>query len=283
MTQELSDYQAHQTPNEIVDEAIKKHNLDSLYVLYSGGKDSVCVLHFIAENYPKQFKGAVFTNVGLGAQETRKFVIRYCKKMGWPLFMTWPKEKENFYNTTMKFGFAGPAVHPKFMAYLKGHSWYIFLRGWLRTGQKAAFISGVRKKESKARQYVRQYTRQPINIDTTGHIFIKPFHYKNGVDLWNYYNEFNLEKTSVYAWLNRSGECYCGAFLAEWELKMIEKYDPFAFKAIKWLEKEIQLHGSKKAKQYCKYGGYQTTQDAESQTTFSDFKEELCGESCVPG
>jgi len=278
---ELKTTQAVQTPREIVDEAIEKYKLDSLYVLYSGGKDSVCIVHFIAENYPKLFKGAVFTNVGLGAQATRKFVLSYCKEMGWPLFMTWPKDKENFVNTTMRFGFAGPAVHPKFMAYLKGHSWYLFLRGWLKEGQKAAYVSGVRKKESKARQFVRQYTRTAINLDTTGQIFIKPFHHKNGVDLWNYYNKYGLKKTSVYSWLNRSGECYCGAFLAEWELMMIKQYDPFAYASIKWLERRIQTHGSKKAKQYSKYGGYQTTHDTDNQTQLEAFStSELCGESC---
>ena len=51
-------------PKEIMDMAIKQYSLDKLYVLFSGGKDSVCVLHFIATNYPDIFGGAVFTKIG---------------------------------------------------------------------------------------------------------------------------------------------------------------------------------------------------------------------------
>ena len=270
-----------------MDEAIEKYDLDTLYVLYSGGKDSGCVLHHIATNYPKLFKGAVFTNVGFGAQATRKFVLDYCHRMNYKLIMTWPKESENFYNLTIKYGFVTPRKHRAWMGALKQHTWWRLMREALHRGEKAAFISGVRKDESFVRKKIKKYTRKPINF-TSEQLYIKPFLYKNGTQLWNYYNEYDVEKSPVYEWLNRSGECYCGAYLAEWELKMMQIHDPFAFATIKWLEKEIQLHGTEMAKRYCKYGGFNDTEDIESQTTFEDFSdikieidEDLCGESCV--
>jgi len=118
------------SPEQILDEAIKKYNLDTLYVLYSGGKDSVCVLHYVAENYPELFRngGAVFTNVGLGAQETRKFVIDYCHRMNWKLTMTWPADHERFYNLVMKYGWADPRTHRPWMGSLKYHSWAKLMR-----------------------------------------------------------------------------------------------------------------------------------------------------------
>ena len=97
-------------PKEIMDMAIKQYSLDKLYVLFSGGKDSVCVLHFIATNYPDIFGGAVFTNTGLGSQETRKFVINYCKEMGWKLYLTYPQEKERFQKIMLKKLKAGKNV-----------------------------------------------------------------------------------------------------------------------------------------------------------------------------
>ena len=42
-------------PEQIMDRAISEYSLDKLYVLFSGGKDSVCVAHYIATNYPKLF------------------------------------------------------------------------------------------------------------------------------------------------------------------------------------------------------------------------------------
>ena len=228
------------TPNQIMDEAIEKYKLDSLYVLLSGGKDSVCMAHYIATTYPKQFKGCVFTNTGLGAQDTRKFVIRYCKEKGWPLQLTYAtKEHDRFINVIKKYGFAGPGNHGMWMGFLKYHAWYYFLKERLDAGEKAAFISGVRKKESVQRDKIKAYTKEPVDVNGRT-IFIKPFLYKNGTQLWEYYNEHELEKSPVYEWLNKSGECYCGAFTMDFELKLLEIYDKFAFDTIKHYERVIK-------------------------------------------
>jgi len=229
------------TPNQIMDGAIEKYELDSLYVLLSGGKDSVCVADFIAKNYPKQFKGVVFTNTGLGSQETRQFVIRYCKEKNWPLHMTWAnKEHDRFINVIQKYGFAGPGNHGMWMGFLKYHTWYYFLKNKLNSGEKAAYISGVRKKESVQREKIKKYSKTPVDVDGRS-IFIKPFLYKNGTQLWEYFNEHDMKKSPVYEWLNKSGECYCGAHASDFELKLLELYDPLAFETIKHYERTIKL------------------------------------------
>jgi len=277
-----------ETPKEIMDGAIEKYDLDTLYVLYSGGKDSVCVVHYIAKNYPKLFKGTVFTNVGLSAQATRKFVLSYCKKMNWPLDMTWAHaDRERFYNIAMRWGFASPGNHRIWMGYLKQHTWYYFLKERIAEGKKCAFISGVRKKESDPRNKFRKYTKKPVDVNAT-QVYIKPFLYKNGIQLWEYFNKNELEKTPVYEWLNRSGECHCGAFAEPWDLQMLKIHDPFAFESIKWLEKEIDLHGSKEAKLRNKWGTKVGTDDVINQKTLDEIfdgvieiNDDLCGESCV--
>lgn len=228
------------TEFEIMDEAIEKYKLDSIYVLLSGGKDSVCVADFVAKNYPKQFKGVVFTNTGLGAQETRKFVLRYCKEKGWPLEMTWAhKEHDRFIHVIQKYGFAGPGNHGMWMGYLKYHAWFYFMKYKLDQGEKAAFVSGVRKKESVQRDKIKAYTKTPVDLDGRT-IFIKPFLYKNGTQLWDYYNKNDMKKSPVYEWLNKSGECYCGAHAMDFELKLLELYDPLAFNTIRHYEKIIK-------------------------------------------
>jgi len=58
-----------ETPKQIMDGVIEKYHYDKFYVLFSGGKDSVCVADYIATNYSKQFAGIVFTNTGLGAKK----------------------------------------------------------------------------------------------------------------------------------------------------------------------------------------------------------------------
>ena len=289
MTQDLV-WLEPKTPHEIVDEAINKYNIDSLYVLYSGGMDSNCVADFISTNYPKYFKGCVFTVTGIGAAQTRKFVIKYCKERNWPLFFTWPKNEHNYYNFVMRDGFPSPPYHRKVMAYLKYHTWWRFCKEAHSKGEKMAFISGVRKKESWARDKRRLYTKSPTDKDGKL-IFIKPFLYKNGTQLYQYFAKHDLQKSPVYEWFDKSGECYCGSFAQEWELKMLEKFDPLAFESIKWLEKQVRLKGSKKAQKHPTWGGgFTTALDVEAQNTLDTFftdmptvNEDYCGESCDTG
>ena len=276
-----------ETPDQIMNNAIKQYGYDRFYVLFSGGKDSVCVADYIARNYPDKFAGIVFTNTGLGARDTRKFVVDYANKRGWQIHMTWASEKERFYNIVMKYGFAFAGNHSMWMDYLKMHTWYYFLHPKIKAGENACFISGVRKKESRQRKLIKKYTKVPLDFNS-GLPYLKPFLYKNGQQLWEYYNEHELEKTSVYEWLNRSGECYCGAHAEEWDLKLMEKYDPLAFDSIKWLEDEIQRVGSPMAKRYNKWGFKSSTRDIQDQHTITDFfgdkievNEDYCGESCV--
>uniref|UniRef100_A0AAT9J9S6 ORF30 n=1 Tax=Nitrosopumilaceae spindle-shaped virus TaxID=3065433 RepID=A0AAT9J9S6_9VIRU len=276
-----------QTPNQIMDEVIEKYGYDRFYVLFSGGKDSVCVADFISKNYPDRFAGIVYTNTGLGSQATRKFVVDYAKKRGWKIHMTWASEKERFYNIVLKYGFAFAGNHSMWMGYLKMHTWYYFLYPKIKSGENACFISGVRKKESRMRNKIKQYTKKPLDFNS-GLPYVKPFLYKNGSQIWDYFIDNDLEKTPVYEWLNRSGECYCGAHAEEWDLKLLEKYDTLAFNTIKWLEKQIELYGSPLAKRYNKWGYKSSTKDISDQKTFDDFlkdgievNEDYCGESCM--
>ncbi len=276
-----------QSPDKIMDQVITKYGYNRFYVLFSGGKDSVCVADYISKNYPDRFAGIVFTNTGLGAKDTRNFVVNYARKRNWKINMTWASDKERFYNIVLKYGFAFPGNHSMWMGYLKMHTWYYFLHPKIKAGEKACFISGVRKKESRARNKIKKYTKTPLDFNS-GLPYVKPFLYKNGEQLWDYFIKNDLEKTPVYEWLNRSGECYCGAHAEEWDLKLMEKYDPLAFQTIKWLEKEIVKKGSNTAKRYSKWGFKSSTQDIEDQKTIKDFfgkdievNEDYCGESCT--
>lgn len=242
-----------ETPDQIIDGVIEKYGYDKFYVLFSGGKDSVCVAHYIATNYPKQFQGIVFTNTGLGARDTRKFVVDYCRKMGWKINMTWSNPKETFYNVCMRYGFAFAGNHSMWMGYLKMHTWYYFLHPRIKAGENACFISGVRKKESRARKIIKSYTKKPLDFNS-GLPYVKPFLYKNGTQLWEYFNEHELEKTPVYEWLNRSGECYCGAHAESWDLQLMKTHDKLAYDTIKRLEIEM-----KRTLQYLRYVQHDVT------------------------
>jgi 3'-phosphoadenosine 5'-phosphosulfate sulfotransferase (PAPS reductase)/FAD synthetase len=265
-----------QTPEQIIQDLINNHKKKNFYVLFSGGKDSVCIAHYIASNYPENFKGVVFTNTGISSQITRKFVLDYCKKMNWRLHMTWARKP--YYDIIMEHGFPNPKSHRIIMGYLKFQSWYYFLKN---KKKDSAFISGVRKKESWARNKIRFYTKTPIDINA-GLTFAKPFLYKNGSQLMEYFVKNGLKKSPAYDYFDKSGECWCGCFYNDWELKMIEKFDPFLFQTIQWLEKQLQLNGTKEAKKFPYWGRSVGTEQAKLQKSLLDYNinEDYCGESC---
>lgn len=265
-----------QTPDQIIHDLINNHKKKNFYVLFSGGKDSVSIAHYIASNYPENFKGVVFTNTGISSQITRKFVLDYCKKMNWQLHMTWARKP--YYDIVMEHGFPNPKSHRIIMGYLKFQSWYYFLKN---KKKDSAFISGVRKKESWARNKIRFYTKTPIDINA-GLTFAKPFLYKNGSQLMEYFVKNGLKKSPSYDYFDKSGECWCGCFYNDWELKMIEKFDPFLFQTIQWLEKQLQLNGTKEAKKFPYWGRSVGTEQTKLQKSLLDYNinEDYCGESC---
>ncbi len=274
------------SPKEIIeDELIKRHKKDKFYVLYSGGQDSACVVDYIAKNYPENFGGAVFTNTGIASANTRQFVLEYHKQMGWPLEMTWARK--SFYDIVMSKGFPGPGSHKIIMGYLKFHSWYYYWKQKIKKGEKACFISGVRKKESVARDRIKFYSKKPIDVTATM-TFAKPFLYKNGTQLQEYFIKEGLKKSPNYGIFGKSSECWCGCFYNDWELKMLEKEDPFVFGTIQWLESQLKLHGTKEAQKFPKWGRSVGANYSLLQNTLDDFipgvtdsiNDDYCGESC---
>lgn len=271
-----------QTPEEIYGDLIDL-GFTSFYVLISGGRDSFSVAHktkaFLDENYPGYFKGGVFTNTGIASQMTRRFTIDYCKELKIPLNMTYARK--SYYDIVMEHGFPGAGSHKIIMGYLKFHAWYYFYKYVTKElSQKACFISGVRKKESMMRDKKRFYTKKPIDVNATM-TFGKPFLYKNGSQLVEYSIKEGLKKTPAYDLFDKSGECWCGCFYNNWELKAIETHDPFLFNTIKWLESELQRVGTKEAKRFPNWGRSVGADFSELQTTLDfNFNEDYCGESC---
>lgn len=267
-----------QSPKEIIEGLKDDYKIEKIYPLYSGGQDSGCTVDFCYKNYPEMIGKVVFTCTGIGSPITRKFAIDYANEKGWDLELTWARK--SYYDIVIEEGFPNAGAHKIIMGYLKFQSWYYYHRQFMKN-KKACFISGVRKKESWARNKIRFYTKKPIDVNATM-TFCKPFLYKNGTQLQEYFIKNGLKKSPAYEYFGKSGECWCGCFYNEWELKMLEKFDPFVFNTIKWLEKEVQEKGSKTAKKFPNWGRSVGANISEMQSVLGDFEinEDYCGESC---
>jgi len=271
-----------QTPDEIIQQALDEGHR-SLYCLCSGGKDSIASTHYIKENFPNQFKGVIYTVTGVGINESRLFVRDYCKEMNWSLLFTW--SPYSFTDIVLEHGFPSPFQHNVIMFQLKFITWRYFERE--HRSEDMIFVGGIRRKESKRRK--KNYAT-PFQKDGKTH-FCNPFFYHNGTDIWNYHAKHGLKLTPVHHILNISGDCICGCFGERWELMLIKKHYPLMFDYIQWLEKQIQIRGSKEARKYptWAHGKFRqsfSTNNVILQQTLDSFEQEnlgniLCSESCA--
>ena len=277
-------------PEEILQEAIDTYEIDSFYVAYSGGKDSGIVLNYVAKNFPKQFKGAVFCNTGIATDACIKFVRNECKKNSYPLFEVKPSDVKrkkdskygrkkgepfSFEDLVLQFGFPKQHVHDTIMGILKHQPMREFINRKIKSGEKPAVISGVRKKESARRTIkAKEYIFKQENS-----LFVSPLFYKSNNWVMRYYIENDIKRSPVYDTLHISGDCLCGCFAKKEELKLLQMFHPEVFNEIKRLEKKLMEEGRGYAKRYKTWGGGKTqglaTENTKAQTQIESF---LCSD-----
>lgn len=290
-------------PQEILDAAIAK-GITDFYVGYSGGKDSGIVLDIISQTHPKNFKGVLFCDTGIGTIETKNFVIEKCKENNYPLHILSPQNilycancrpslinrTKNFNdkicpkcknegvplsyeNMVLRWGFPSAYSHPQTMAWLKWHSIVQFILMKEELGEKPAVMSGIRKKESKRRnRNFNDWYDKHDNIT-----FIKPIFFKDNNWVMKYFIEHDIKKSPVYQTLHSSGDCLCGCFGKTQDLKLIQMFHPSVFNEIKRLEELIKKDGTPNAKKYGLWGNTRndiygsSTKDIIAQTNLEDF------------
>ncbi len=231
MSQGINEFEAPpKNPFEILRDAIKEHYIDSLYVGFSGGKDSSVVADFASKNFSGQFKGCIFCDTGIKVAEAKKFVEDYCTERNWDLKIVHPKR--TFEMIVKENGFPGPSVHTFIMRYLKYIPMRAFIAECYDEGQKPAILSGVRQQES-----VRRGINATSEVYHDGRlIFISPMLYKSDEWMYEYYLKEGLKRSPVYDTLHISGDCLCGCYSKPGEAKLIETFHPDVFKQIQELE-----------------------------------------------
>ena len=270
------------TPENIITEVTQIHKRTKFYVACSGGKDSICLAHYIEQNHPDKFQGLVFVDTGVGVKQTQEWLIKYCKEKNWKLHIekaVLPKklkstETDVYSWFALHHGFPGPGMHNITMRILK----YVTLRTFaFRQGRHDhAIISGTRKFESDR----RAINTRPISKDGN-FFFCSPFFNKQDSEVYKYLLENGLKKTPVHDILGMSGECMCGCYAKVGERELVKQLDPDLDAYFTSLEKRIPVEGTAKAKLSPIWGQGPVKQQKEKIN--ASLEAYVCGEDCGGG
>ncbi len=265
-----------ESPEGIIKETIEIHKRKDFYVACSGGKDSICLAHYISTHHPDKFKGLVFIDTGVGISKTREWLKDYAKEMGWKLYIIKPNPPDAYTNIVLKFGFPGAGYHNIVMRVLK----YVTLRTFAFDPVRKSttcIISGTRKFESKR----RAINTRPINKDGLFY-FSSPFYTKTDEETYAYLLKHGLKRTPIHDVLGMSGECMCGCYADVNEREIIRQQDPELDQYITWLEEQVQVRGTDRAKKSPVWGKGRYTKK-KKQVVNPDIEAVICGTECGGG
>lgn len=198
--------------NLILQQGISKYNPSKILVGFTGGSDSLTLLHLMKESgVPFQ---PFFCNVGIGIHEQWEFIREYCKAQDLQLI-----EQGVVYKTykqmVIQNGFPGAAMHTLMYRNLKEKS-IRFINNHFN--KDAIVISGVRVSESQRRKI---NVSKPIQV-IDGIKWVSPMMNWDEDDKDEFLDDRKIEKSPVSKCFGMSGECMCGAYNVKGEKQKLK-------------------------------------------------------------
>lgn len=219
----------------ILDAAIMKFKPNVVLAGFTGGSDSLVLVHLLEELGIK-FR-PIFCNTGIGIIEQWVWIREYCKKRGWDLI-----EQQPVYRTYKQMilanGFPGAAMHRIMYQNLKEKS-LIHVNN--QFNKQAIICTGVRISESERRKI--NITDEIQYVPKTGLKWVSPIINWDSDDKDEFLDSRNIEKSPVSSKIGMSGECLCGAYAKKGELQKIAENFPETAAVINDLENLLAYIG----------------------------------------
>ncbi len=210
------------------DDVTKAMRLGKPFVLFSGGRDSVCTLEYlrrIANSLGKELT-AIHADTTAGFPEVEKYVKTICKKLKVPLVTVRPHR--DFFDLAKKWGI--PGVRSRWCcSTLK----IAPIKKYLATveGPKVVF-DGIRAAESFLRaKYVPVWFHPTFRC-----ISVSPIFGWSDQKIDRYFEQRNLPQNPT-AKLGSSGECWCGAYKSRRDFEDLLRLHPEIFDKLMAVEK----------------------------------------------
>jgi 3'-phosphoadenosine 5'-phosphosulfate sulfotransferase (PAPS reductase)/FAD synthetase len=210
------------------------------YVLFSGGNDSLVLLHLASRWLTGEKDGALHINTGIGIPETRDFALRAAQEIT-PRFyerinVDYPFERlvlDKELRGGGGYGFPGPAGHHFMYIRLKERTLDAFLQEQKKRGERVMLMTGTRAHESR-----RRMGNQKTHSRFGGRVWCNPLNHFTNDEMWEYRQRFNLPRNEVADHLHMSGECLCGAFAKPHEKEGIRFFYPEVAARLDSIEKQ---------------------------------------------
>jgi 3'-phosphoadenosine 5'-phosphosulfate sulfotransferase (PAPS reductase)/FAD synthetase len=222
-TCELDQQQARQVKDSISmkrDDVRKLLRIGKPFVLFSGGKDSLCLLEYLRRIAGADGKEitAIHADTTAGFPEVEAYVQRVCRELGVKLHVVHPER--DFFETAKKWGI--PSARSRWCCEtLKVTPIKRFLEGI--TGAKVIF-DGIRAAESSMRS-----TYTPVWYHPAFRcLSVSPILYWSDAKVAGYISKLGLPQSPVDK-LNMSGECWCGAYKSRHDFETLLEVHPEIF------------------------------------------------------
>lgn len=195
----------------------------------SGGHDSITATWIASRS--AHFKSALHINTGVGLQATEDFVKRLCAGPGWPLEVfsamenvRWDGTPDpmDYFALCEEHGFPGPGQHGTQYIKLKQRQIGRFCAAHKRRFSKelVMIVSGARRQESPRRTSKEQSDVSLFRRDESYSVlWCNPLFDFSKLDCSRIMKHAGLPRSPVVDLIHKSGECLCGAFGSQAELK----------------------------------------------------------------
>lgn len=201
------------------------------WVLFSGGNDSLVLLHALAFGLGVRFDGVLHVNTGTGVIDqdgrpvTTDFARATVEGWGFPFVEIHPPEsfEDVFIEQGIIDGLPGPGLHRIAYARLKQRAIERFVQQQKRTyWSRVQLLTGIRWSESTRRM---GYAERIVNRERA-QVWANPIYYAGHDQMKEYRREHGLPVNPVAEHLHMSGECLCGSFAHPGELDEVRLFFP---------------------------------------------------------
>jgi 3'-phosphoadenosine 5'-phosphosulfate sulfotransferase (PAPS reductase)/FAD synthetase len=223
-------------PAEVLSRALEEHDPSQVFALFSGGNDSLALLHWAKHH--TSLTAAVHIDTGTALPGVREHAEEMCSRLEVPLIVyeTPPTVYEEM---VRKHGLPGPGAHLYPYALLKERQLDALKRDF-RNGPKdrLMMLMGARRHESVR----RMGNSRDISRDGTA-VFVNPLIDWTNLDTRRYRKAHDLPLSETAAICHRSGECNCGAFAKPDERDELAYWFPDWWERMAWMERMAASQG----------------------------------------